>query len=961
MVKNFFLWLAVAVLAGVSSGRAQEVVNTNHTVVRFDISTGGLPFGSLDIELFDQEKPETVQNFLRYVYRGAYSNLVIHRLVQNFVLQGGNIIVTNPADTGAFSSYTEGPNYGPITNEYSVGPELSNVFGTIAMARFDGVTNSASGNWFFNLADNPGLDAVDGGFTVFGRVVNTTGSLTGTNLLNHFNTVPVAAAFIASTPLIELPVSGTNLPAARYADLFTLNARIISGPQLPAPQHSVVRFHINTGGTNFGLLDIELFDQEKPETVKNFLLYVHSGIYSNLVVNRLVPGFVLQAGRVRLRDPNTNVPFSSYVQAVNWGPITNEYGVGPELGNDYGTLAMARIGGVTNSASGEFFFNLTNNSSLLDTNDGGFTVFGRVINTYDPFSGTNLLNYFNTFTNGRGVGAAFTSDPFDYLQELAMSTNRSTVLVPDLFTIQSAVIQGVTVRDATPPITTVTQPVATNGVPFTTTNATIRFAGTGGDNQALHRVFVNGPQGRIVADGLTNWSADVRLDPGTNTFLVFGIDEFGNQSTVQTLKIFYSVKLPVTLQFEGKGKTLGITNGQIMEVGVTYPLTATPSPGYFFVNWRGSVLDSYSRLVYFTMESNATVLCRFSRNLLGLSPGRYDGVFYSATNGLRTTAGLISLTLRPNGFYSGQLRPLGANYGIRGIFGANGSTHIRGPLGTNTINLIMGLYAEGVEAIDARYLDGNIEINFRDGTFLSDAALWRQQTYGRTNPYPLAGRYTFQLSPPALTNNALTDGFGFGSLTVDTLGRVKWSATLANQVVRNRAGALVNLPPLKGTATVLKGDRWSFHFPSRAGEALVGDARFFTNGTFNADTKWFSPGLTGQLNYVKLNGARYTPPVSGPPFNWTNGVLTISGAGLTNPIVTAVAWQTNGSFLISSNPHNVQLFVTNATGFVGGSFNHPTSNTLTRLRGVVLQSSNSAAGFVPHLPKHGGFELKRAP
>ena len=594
--------------------------------------------------------------------------------------------------------------------------------------------------------------------------------------------------------------------------------------------------------------------------------------------------------------------------------------------------------------------------------DGGFTVFGRVINSYDAHSGTNLLNYFNTFVRGLDVTGVFIFDFFEFLEEVPVSARRPQVLIPDLFTIQSAVIQGVTVRDTNLPITTVTQPVRTNGVPPTTTNATIRFAGTGGDNQALHRVFVNGPYGRVVADGLTNWSAEVRLNPGTNEILVFGIDEFGNQSTVETWKIFYSVKLPVTLQYEGLGQALGITNGQMMEVGVTYPLTATPARGYFFVNWRGTVLNSYARQVYFTMESNATVLCRFSRNLLGLAPGRYDGVFYSATNGLRTTAGLISLTLRPNGFYSGRLNPLGASYGIRGQFDANGVTHIRGPLGTNTINLIMALYTEGVEALAARYRDGNAEIDFQNGTFLSDAALWRQQVYGKTNPCPLAGRYTFQLSPPAATNNALTDGSGFGSLTVDAKGRVQWSATLANQAVRNRAGALVNLPPLKGTATVLKGDRWSFHFPSRAGEALVGDARFFTNGTFNADTKWFSPGfgiLTQQI--VKLNGARYTPPVSGPPFNWTNGVLTISGAGLAAPIVTAVAWQTNGAFLISSNPHNVQLFVTNATGFVGGSFTHPASNTLTRLRGVVLQSSNSAAGFVPHLPKHGGFELKRAP
>ena len=954
MLKNYFWLLAVAVLAGVSSARAQEVSNTNHTVVRFEISTGGALFGSLDIELFDQEKPETVKNFLRYVYRGAYSNLVIHRLVQNFVLQGGNVIVTNPADTGAFSSYIEGVNYGPITNEYSVGPELSNAFGTIAME-----ANSASGNWSFNLADNPGLDAVDGGFTVFGRVVNTTGPLPGTNLLQHFNTVPVAPAFIANTFLTNLPVSGTPLNSARYADLFTVHAKIISGPQLPAPQHSVVRFHVNTGGTNFGLIDIELFDQEKPETVKNFLLYVYSGVYSNLVIDRLDPGFVMQAGRMRLANTVSPVPFTTYTRAVNWQSITNEYGVGPELANDFSTIAMARFPGQTNSASGEFFFNLTNNARL-DTVDGGFTVFGRVINSYDARSGTNLLNYFNTLVRGLDVTSVFFFDTFEFPQEVPVSARRPQVLIPDLFTIQSAVIQSLTERDTDAPVAVLNQPNPTNAVP-TTTNAIFHFAGTASDTQAVHRVFLDGRQGRIIADGKTNWSGDVALNPGTNEIIVIAIDEFGNQSVLKQ-KVFYSVPLPVTLQFEGQGKALGITNGQMLEVGVNYLLTATPARGYYFVNWRGSVLDSYSRQVYFTMESNATVLCRFSRSLLGLTPGLYEGVFYSAPNGLRKTAGLISLNLRANGLYTGRLSPLGASYGLRGQFDANGLTHIKGRLGTNTINLFLGLYTEGVEAVAARYRDGDFEINFQNGTFLSDAALWRRQVYGKTNPCPLAGRYTFQLSPPAGTNNVLTDGSGFGSLTVDARGRIQWAATLADQAALNRAGALVALPPLKGSATVLKGDRWSFHSPSKSGEALAGDARFFTNGTFNADVKWFSPGLPGQLNHnVKLNGARYTPPVSGPPFNWTNGVLTIFGGGLAEPIVTAVAWQTNGAFLISSNPHNIQLFVTNATGFVGGSFIDPALNTLTRLRGVVLQSSNSAAGFAPHLPRHGGFELKRAP
>jgi len=956
VVKKYLLaMLAGVALSVVGTVRAQEVTNTNHTVVRFEIATGGQPFGTLDLELFDQEKPETVRNFLRYVYRGGYSNLVLHRLVTNFVLQAGHVIVTNPASPAAFSAFAEGPNYGAITNEYGVGPELSNAFGTIAMARQFGVTNSASDNWFFNLTNNSFLDTVDGGFTVFGRVVNTTGPLTGTNLLNYFNTARVSSAFIPNTALTNVPVSGTPLASARYADLFTVqSASILQGPQLPPPQHSVVRFNIFTGGTNFGNIDIELFDQEKPETVKNFLLYVYSGVYSNLVINRLVPGFVLQAGRVRLHNPNAPVPFTGYTPGVNWGSITNEYGVGPQLSNGFGTLSMARIPGVTNSASAEFFFNLGDNSPTLDTNDGGFTVFGRVINSYDPRSGTNLLNYFSTFTQTQGLAFVFISDFLETMSEVAVSVERPQVLVPDLFTIRSSVIQGVTMRDQTSPLATVIEP-GTLPPPAVvrTTNAMLRFSGTASDNQGLSRVLIDGPSGRSVADGTTNWSLEVPLRPGTNDLVVRSLDAFGNLSAEQNRRVFYSLPQPVTLQIEGRGQTAGITNGQILELGVTYLITATPARGNYFLGWRGDVFNTLSPTVYFTMRENAVVVSRFGRTLLGLSDGRYEGVFYSGTNGLRKSVGLITLNLRANGFYSGQLKPFGASYGIRGKFDLSGSSSIAGTVRDTVLILEMGLYEEGVEAIAGRY---------RDGTFSSDFVLWRQQVYRTTNSYPHAGSYTFQLTPPEAPNNGLTDGSGFGTLTVDARGRIKWSATLANQANLNRAGVLADLRPLRGRATVLQGDRWSFYFPSLKGEALAGGARFTGGSNFNADVVWFSPGFPDKTNQnVKLLGSRYTPPAAGRAFGWTNGVLTISGGGLAEPIISAVELQPNGSFLISSNPHNIQISVTNATGFVGGTFTHPASNTLTRLRGAVLQSSNTAAGFAPHLPRHGGFELKRAP
>ena len=133
-------------------------------------------FGDIEVELYDQDKPATVQNFIRYVQSGRYANEFSHRLIPGFVIQGGGF-------TLASNSISSVPTFPPVPNEFGVGRQFSNVYGTIAMAKLGGDTNSATSQWFFNLANNSYLDAADANdfFVVFGHVIK------GTNVLNIFN------------------------------------------------------------------------------------------------------------------------------------------------------------------------------------------------------------------------------------------------------------------------------------------------------------------------------------------------------------------------------------------------------------------------------------------------------------------------------------------------------------------------------------------------------------------------------------------------------------------------------------------------------------------------------------------------------------------------------------------------------------------------------------------------------
>jgi peptidyl-prolyl cis-trans isomerase A (cyclophilin A) len=119
----------------------------------------------IDFLLFRERTPITIANFLGYVNRGDYTNMIVHRLVPGFVIQGGGFTIVNGID-GEISadSVATQPT---IRNEFGV----SNTLGTISMAKLGGNPDSATSQWFISTgANSDNLDSQNGGFTVFGVV-----------------------------------------------------------------------------------------------------------------------------------------------------------------------------------------------------------------------------------------------------------------------------------------------------------------------------------------------------------------------------------------------------------------------------------------------------------------------------------------------------------------------------------------------------------------------------------------------------------------------------------------------------------------------------------------------------------------------------------------------------------------------------------------------------------------------
>lgn len=153
-MKKLWLSLLLFICTSLNAGQFMQPDNL-FPKVKFITS-----HGDIVVELDRSRAPLTVNNFLSYVKKNAYNNTVFHRLIPEFVLQGGGY---NP-------DYKEIDTLKPIFNESGNG--LKNQIGSIAMARLAD-PHSASSQFYFNLNDNSSLDPGSRwGYAVFGQVVS---------------------------------------------------------------------------------------------------------------------------------------------------------------------------------------------------------------------------------------------------------------------------------------------------------------------------------------------------------------------------------------------------------------------------------------------------------------------------------------------------------------------------------------------------------------------------------------------------------------------------------------------------------------------------------------------------------------------------------------------------------------------------------------------------------------------
>jgi peptidyl-prolyl cis-trans isomerase A (cyclophilin A) len=262
----------------------------------------------------------------------------------------------------------------------------------------------------------------------------------------------LAASHLTAAPKV-LPVLNKPITDRHGLAGFELTVDLSKAFGTEAIDDQVVRFKsiFNAGGDPV-VLDMALFSNRTPVTRTNFLNYVNDGRYVDSFIHRSVPGFVIQGGGFKVIDSNI-------VSVATDPPIINEFGIS----NTLGTISMAKLDGNPNSATSQWFISLGANSNILDPQNSGFTVFGRITKDTFEFAQTfgdpevfPVYNYGGPFSE---LPLFFTHDPnagLPRFNELILFSDVSLVPLPDGQAGESTVLEYAVISNSNPAVASAT-------------------------------------------------------------------------------------------------------------------------------------------------------------------------------------------------------------------------------------------------------------------------------------------------------------------------------------------------------------------------------------------------------------------------------------------------------------------------------------------------------------------------
>ncbi len=345
MKKIIALMLAVLMLISFSAcGEKYSSTYSDYAEGKIYVEMVIKDHGLMTIELDPAVAPITVHNFATLVSQGFYDGLTFHRIIENFMIQGGD-----PEGTGRGGSDKN------IKGEFSangIENNLSHKRGVISMARSQ-ANDSASSQFFICHADSTYLD---GNYAAFGQVVE------GLEIVDSVATV--------ATDSNDAPTEKVVIDYAKIVHGEELIAGIDTTEETRPDWGRGDSIDVEMSVKNFGVIKLRLNHTQAPITVENFVELVEKGFYDGLTFHRIIKDFMIQGG-----DPDGNGTGGSDKT------IKGEFyynGVNNTLSHKRGVISMARSNDF-NSASSQFFICHKDSTHL----DGQYAAFGQVTEGLD--------------------------------------------------------------------------------------------------------------------------------------------------------------------------------------------------------------------------------------------------------------------------------------------------------------------------------------------------------------------------------------------------------------------------------------------------------------------------------------------------------------------------------------------------------------------------------------------------
>jgi len=640
------------------------------TIINFQISGFATGPSNMLVELFDHDKPATVQNFVHYIRSGAFSNMFFDRLLPGFVLQGGDwysldqtnstpLPTVNPVYqtyVGITSERVLNPTLpDQVDSEFYVGPKVSNTKGTIAMALSAGNADSAANGFFFNLVDNTNLDVFtnnQGPFTVFGRVLNDT----STNVLQYFNNPKAfSKPAFTKTPTRNIFTNGIFDEIILQGDTFTDLPVNYHGTNLPADS-SLFFVEFTFPDTNAQ----PFIDTNPPTATTTYpppdmmltngtVLTVRGTAQDNAglaLVNCLL---------IPLNGAFGGSPFSGYaVGTTNWSFNANEALV--QLGFSPSSLEPGTYNILVTPQDGAG--NIGNTNYLEQT----VTITAVLTNGVGAVTATNL-------STGVGVGDAVGAN-------LVPGTNYAFAAQPGpgqffvnwQYGTKSSLNPSLTLKMTTNAVLTANfmSNSVPGGIAFTyppvggnTPNGTFSIQGTVSELltspvtitcrlfSSANQQLVGSVNQTVVKAHKLNWSFQYpKLALGQYYAEVTAQDSVGQGAVITN---DFTAGYPLTLQQSGNGQgTMTSSSGMYLLAGQKYSVTAAPGFGSLFEGWSDGVHSNTSPVYNFTMEPGLVLTANFiSPSIAGGIAFTYPALGGYVPNGTFSIQGTIGGALTP--------------------------------------------------------------------------------------------------------------------------------------------------------------------------------------------------------------------------------------------------------------------------------------------------------------------------